>query len=410
MSSLVCFRRAPLRTINSSSTSTAHYITRPSLISVPLARPRIITGTLPSHPSLSAIHFFHTVHRSMPVPVSPLFRREPSEDALGIAIATSDMSLHDHSPFLSFEDAHSFDTGVSDSNHMIFDFDDTMTFESKPALSSWPSHNEYSTMPFFEGSPESTTSQLDFGSAHLPPSDRSYTAGMLSGFSDVPQTTADFQYSQWIADPDVSAAHQQPHSHSTPIDIPPLGSPTHSSASSFGGYSENSSIFPDVTPFSPTTSYAALQPLPRSFSPGEDGDAMGTLRAHRTPAVSFTSSDASSMSPPMWASQLFSPSQQPAPTVGSPGYSPSPLSEDAFATQRPRTHSRRSIAPVSDVFHSSSAPSASHIRPPLSRGYSRRSESISEHDDATVRRKKRSFVEDDEDHRSVDKAEKADGQ
>ncbi|KAI0089056.1 hypothetical protein BDY19DRAFT_985068 [Irpex rosettiformis] len=341
----------------------------------------------------------------MPVPVNPFFRRDHHDhDTLAIAIAASDMSLHDHSPFLAFDDAHSFDTPPTDSNHMIFDFDDSMSFDSKPPLSSWPSHNDYSSMSFFDGSPESTTSQLDFASAHLPPSDRSYSSGIhLGGFSDLPHTAADFQYSQWIADPDV-AAHQQ--SQSTPIDIPTLGSPTHSStASSFGGFSENSSVFPDVTPFSPTTSYAALQPLPRSFSPGEDADAMGTLRAHRTPAVSFTSSDASSMSPPMWASQLFSPSQQPAPTVGSPGYSPSPLSEDAFATQRPRTHSRRSIPPVSDVFHSSSAPSASHMRPPLSRGYSRRSESISEHDDATVRRKKRSFVQDDEDHRPVDKGD-----
>ncbi|KAI0692267.1 hypothetical protein BC835DRAFT_1278036 [Cytidiella melzeri] len=330
---------------------------------------------------------------------SSLYRRQPDEDALGIALATSDMSLQDHSPFLSFEDAHSFDTGANDSNNMIFDFDDTIHFESKPAL---PSHGHYYTstsISFFEGSPESTTSQLDFGATHLPPNDRSYTAGMLGSFSDIPHP--DFQYSQWIADPDASTS---PHlAQSAPIDIPVLGSPTHSSAaSSFGGFSENSSIFPDVTPFSPTTSYAALQPLPRSFSPGDDGDAMATLRAHRTPAVSFTSSDASSLSPPMWASQLFSPSQ-PAPTVGSPGYLSSPLSEDAYATQRPRTHSRRSIAPVADVFLSSSAPSASLVRtPPLSRGYSRRAESISEHEDrdATVRRKKRSF---DEDHRPVDK-------
>ena len=400
MCSLVCFRRAPLR-IPINSPSTIHYITRPSLISVTVARPRIITRTL-----LSGLPSSSATSHSMPVPVNPLFRRAPDDDALGIAIAASDMSLHDHSPFLSFDDVHSFDATTTDSNHMIFDFDDTMSYDTKPP---WPSHNDYSSMPFFERSPESTASQLDFGSAqmpsHLPPSDRSYTSGMLGGFSDIPHA-ADFQYSQWIADPDVAAAHQQ--SQTTPIDIPPLGSPTHSStASSYGGFSENSSIFPDVTPFSPTTSYAALQPLPRSFSPGEDGDAMGTLRAHRTPAVSFTSSDASSMSPPMWASQLFSPSQQPAPTVGSPGYSPSPLSEDAYATQRPRTHSRRSIPPVSDVFHSSSAPSASHMRPPLSRGYSRRSESISEHDDATVRRKKRSFVQDDEDHRP---AEKGDGE
>ena len=183
---------------------------------------------------------------------------------------------------------------------------------------------------------------------------------MLGGFSDVPAAThGDFNYSHWIADPDLPS-HPPP---SAPIDIPL--SPAHSSAaSSFAAFSENSSIFPDVGPFSPTTAFAALQPLPRSFSPGEDAsDATGTLRPHRTPAVSFTASDASSMSPPMWAAQLFSPPPHPAQLLGSPGYPSSPLSEDAYATQRPRTHSRRSIAPVSDVFHSSSAPSPSHTAP-----------------------------------------------
>ncbi|KAI0346859.1 hypothetical protein BDW22DRAFT_1322541 [Trametopsis cervina] len=336
----------------------------------------------------------------MPVPTSPLYRRDNDNDALGIAVATSDMSLHDSSPFLAFDDAHSFDAGMGDSN-MIFDFDDSVRYDTKPSMS-WPPHNEYSSLSFFDGSPESTTSNLDYGASHLPPNDRSFTSGMLGGFSDMGQPT-DFPYSQWIADPELASL---PSSSSAPIDIPTLGSPHSSAASSFGAFSESSSIFPDVTPFSPTSAYAALQPLPRSFSPGEDGDVNGTVRAHRTPAVSLTRSDASSLSPPMWATQLFSPSQ-PAPTVGSPGYSPSPLSEDAYATQRPRTHSRRSIAPVNDMFHSASAPSASHMRPPLSRGYSRRSESISEHDDrdATVRRKKRSFVQDDEDHRPVDKTD-----
>lgn len=342
----------------------------------------------------------------MPAPVSPLYSREHEQDTLGIAIATSDMTLSDHSPFLSFEDAHSFDAGANDSGNMIFDFDDTLAYEAKPTMHWAPSH-EYavpSSLSFFDGSPESTTSQLDFG-GHLRPSDRSYTAGMLGAFSDVPHGAGnDFNYSHWIADPDLPS-HPPP---SAPIDIPL--SPSHSSAaSSFAAFSENSSIFPDVSPFSPTTAYAALQPLPRSFSPGQDAsDAAGTLRQHR---VSFTASDASNMSPPMWASHLFSPPAHPAQLVGSPVYPSSPLSEDAFATQRPRTHSRRSIAPVTDVFHSASAPSASHMRPPLSRAYSsRRSESISEHDDrdGTVRRKKRSLEDDEEDHRSADK-ERPDG-
>lgn len=409
------FPRTPL---NASSRLSSQYIFPPSLISVVLARPRIITSTrkylvLPSLPATR-----HNHHRHMPVPVSPFYVRDHDKDALGIALATSDMTLSDHSPFL-FDDAHSFDTGANDSNNMIFDFDDTLTYESKPAVHWSPSHADYpvsSSMSFFDGSPESTTSQLDFGPPpHLASGDRSYTSGMLGGFSDVHPHPTEFNYSHWIADPDAQHPHTS-SSTSAPIDIPL--SPSHSSAaSSFGAFSENSSIFPDVSPYSPTTAFAALHPLPRSFSPGEDAsDATGTLRQYRTPAVSFTSSDGSSMSPPMWASHLFSPTQahvQPTHSVGSPVYPSSPLSEDAYATQRPRTHSRRSIAPVADVFHSASAPSASHMRPPLSRAYSsRRSESISEHDDrdATVRRKKRSFVQDDEDHRPAEKESKPEGE
>ena len=62
----------------------------------------------------------------MPVPVSPVYSREHDRDTLGIALATSDMSLADHSPFLAFEDAHSFDAGANDAHNMIFDFDDSL--------------------------------------------------------------------------------------------------------------------------------------------------------------------------------------------------------------------------------------------------------------------------------------------
>ena len=101
--------------------------------------------------------------------------------------------------------------------------------------------------------------------------------------------------------------------------------------------------------------------------------------------------------PPAWASHLWdAPAQVPSP--GAP-VAIMPLSDDNFATQRPRMPLRRGT-PVTQLFQSPSAPSASHARPPLSmsRPYStRRSESISEHDDrdATVRKKKRP-MEDDE--------------
>ncbi|KZT71445.1 hypothetical protein DAEQUDRAFT_665878 [Daedalea quercina L-15889] len=106
---------------------------------------------------------------------------------------------------------------------------------------------------------------------------------------------------------------------------------------------------------------------------------------------------------PAWAMQLWdSPAAQPAALAQPPVPFP-PLSDDAYATQRQRVNSRRGITPVTQLFQSSSAPSVSHARPPpLSRGYSRRAESISEHDDATIRKKKRAGSE-EEPHGSVEK-------
>ncbi|KIP12760.1 hypothetical protein PHLGIDRAFT_81249 [Phlebiopsis gigantea 11061_1 CR5-6] len=191
-------------------------------------------------------------------------------------------------------------------------------------------------------------------------------------------------------------------STSSPIDIP-LAQSHSSPASSLQAFSDNSSIFPDVGPFSPNTAYAALQPLPRSFSPGEDDYTNRTL--HGNPGLS-TSPSEPAMSPPAWMSQLWTPpnATQPLPATPSSTVSQTPELEDAYATQRPRMALRRSFAPVSELFPSSSAPSVSHMRPPMSRAYSRRAESISEHDDATVRRKKRSLVQGDEEPRPAERA------
>ena len=369
-------RRAPLHIPNR---SWGHYIFSPSpLISVPLIS------------RLARLHSTRPAAR--PMPVSPIFRRDHDDDGLAIAIAASDMSLADHSPFLSFDDVHTFD---SDSNSMIFQFDDGMQYEPKPQPHmSWDAPHDFSlptSAAFLPGSPESTSSQLDFGAPlpHLPPSARPYVS---VGFGDIHhhQPQPDFNYSQWIADTDV-AVHP---SSSTPIDIP-ISQSHSSTSSSLAAFSDNSSIFPDVGPFSPTSAYAALQPLPRSFSPGEDDFAQHSL--HGQPGLS-TSPSEPPLSPPTWASQLWTPpnATQPLPTTPSSAVSQTPELEDAFATQRPRMQMRRSFAPVSELFPSSSAPSVSHMRPPLSRGYSRRAESTSEHDDSTVRRKKRSFVQDDE--------------
>lgn len=321
------------------------------------------------------------------MPVSPIFRHTATDDGLAIAIAASDMSLNDHSPFLAFDDVHAYDSAAAD--NMIFDFDDAVAFESKHHMSWEPTPHDYPLSPpsFLPGSPESTTSQLDLGAPlqHLPPSAHSY-----SSFADVSQHAQhDFSYSQWLQEDPASSA---------PIDIPI--SHSHSSTSSLAAFSDNSSVFPDVGPFSPTTAYAALQPLPRSFSPGEDDYANQALQAQ--PALS-TSPSEPPLSPPTWASQLWTPPPTTQPLPATPSSAASPDDEDAYATQRPRMALRRNFAPVSELFPSSSAPSVSHMRPSMSRSYSRRAESISEHDDATVRRKKRSLVSGDEEHRPTER-------
>ena len=339
------------------------------------------------------------------MPASPFYHRDDDRDATTITLAASDMSLRDHTPLYSYDDHVPFEPMISEADSMIFglDLDDALQQESKPPFSWDPAHvmhyNSMSTIPF-PGSPDSTTSQLD-------PAMPSHTRRFDSTFSTTssgyfPPSSPEFNestlYSNWIADPDAA-----PHSSSVPIPIPAgHAQPQSPLSSSYAAFSENSSIFPDVTPFSPTTAYAALQPLP--LSPPEDTVMMEQLRAE----VSGTVSPPANLyevninaEPPSWASHLW----DPTPNIVPPGgpVPIGPLSDDNFATARARVPVRRGT-PVAHLFQSSSAPSPSHARPPLqSRPYStRRSESISEHDDrdATVRKKKR----------PVDEVEEADAQ
>ncbi|KAI0772136.1 hypothetical protein BD413DRAFT_475206 [Trametes elegans] len=332
------------------------------------------------------------------MPASPFYHRDDDRDATSIALAASDMSLRDHSPMFSYDDPMQYNPVVSDSDAMIFglELDDAFNHESKSPLSSWnPQYPDYSmsTIPF-PGSPDSTTSQLE-------PMANGHTRRFDSTFSNsssnyYPPSTPEFNesslYSHWLADPDA------PRTTSVPIPIPGNAAQSPQSSSSLAAFSENSSVFPDVTVYSPTTAYAALQPLP--MSPPEDAVMMDQLRSELSgagspsPASLFADPHA-----PSWASHLWAPPS----TVPSPG-GPVPIgplsTEDNFATQRQRVPVRRGT-PVTQLFQSSSAPSPSHARPPLlhARPYStRRSESISEHDDrdATVRKKKRPVEEEGE--------------
>ena len=330
------------------------------------------------------------------MPASPFYHRDHDRDAATITLAASDMSLRDHSPMFTFDDhVPQYDPMVSDPDNMIFglELDDPLYQEPKSPFSLDSTHlmqyNSMSSIPF-PGSPESTTSQLD---PAMPTHTRRFDSTFSNTSSYFPPSSPEFNdsalYSNWIADPD-------PHPSSVPIPIPAghAQAPQSPMSSSFAAFSENSSIFPDVTPFSPTTAYAALQPLP--LSPPDDTVMTEHLRAD-LPVTISPPANLYGTEPPAWASHLWdAPAQVPSP--GAP-VAIMPLSDDNFATQRPRMPLRRGT-PVTQLFQSSSAPSASHARPPLSmsRPYStRRSESISEHDDrdATVRKKKRP-MEDDE--------------
>ena len=337
------------------------------------------------------------------MPASPFYHRDHDRDAATITLAASDMSLRDHSPLYSFDEYIRFEPMISEPDTMIFglDLDDPLQHEQPKSpfahmMQQYP--NTMSSIPF-PGSPESTTSQLD-------PALSGHTRRFDSTFSNssgyFPPSSPEFNestlYSNWITDPDGTHA-----SSSVPIPIPAgHAQPAQSSmSSSFAAFSENSSIFPDVSPFSPTTAFAALQPLP--LSPPEDTVMTEQLRMDASGPLSSASyglDAAAAAAAPAWASQLWD-APPTAPPAGIP-MAIAPLSEDNFATQRPRIPLRRGT-PVSQLFQSSSAPSVSHARPPpllvpaQARPYTtRRSESISEYDDrdGTVR-KKRPPVEDE---------------
>ncbi|KAI6130312.1 GRIM-19 protein-domain-containing protein [Pisolithus croceorrhizus] len=102
-----------------------------------------------------------------------------------------------------------------------------------------------------------------------------------------------------------------------------------------------------------------------------------------------------SLRPPSWASQLWDPSLYPSSATSSGRSSGphAPLSEIHYTAKKQRFQPRREINPSNLMFQPSSAPSPLQSNmPTLTRGYSRRAESVSIADDpdATIRRKKKS--------------------
>ncbi|KAH9850797.1 hypothetical protein C2E23DRAFT_869747 [Lenzites betulinus] len=324
------------------------------------------------------------------MPASPFYHRDDDRDATSITLAAEDLSLRDHSPMF-FHDSVQYDPMVAESDAMIFgfDLDDALSQDTKPQLSSWDSpYPNYTTSSIpFPGSPDSTTSQLEpVANGQHRRFDSTFSNCSSSYYPPTPEFSESALMSTWLTESDAS------RTSSVPIPIPGGHAQSPPLSSSFAAYQETS-FYPDMSPLSPT-SYAALQPLP--LSPPDDTLMMDQLRTELSGAGSPSANLYADPNAPSWASHLWPP-QSAAPSPGAP-VPIGPLStEDNFATQRQRVPVRRGTS-VTQLFQSSSAPSPSHARPPLvhSRPYStRRSESISEHDDrdATIRKKKRPVEE-----------------
>ncbi|KAJ8475482.1 hypothetical protein ONZ51_g6527 [Trametes cubensis] len=333
---------------------------RPSLVrlrrwitSTASSPPAYTSPTAPSHIgpcSFSPQPDVAPTSSTPPMLASPFCHRDDDRDETSesITLAVSDMSLRrDHSPMFAFDDPVHYNPMTSDSDETIFgiQLDDALTHERKSPLS-WDAH--YANF---------TTHTRRFDSTFSNSSSNYYTPSTLE-FSE------SALYSNWITDPDASRTTANP------------------------------SVFPDVTPYSPTTANAALQPFP--LSPPDNAMMADQVRTELSGTVSSPANLFADAGAPSWASRLWAAQS----TLPSPGV-PVPIrplsTEDNFATQRQWVPVRRGT-PVTQLFQSSSAPSPSHARPPCihSRPYStRRSESISEHDDrdATVRRKKRPMEE-----------------
>ncbi|KAI0254832.1 hypothetical protein BJV78DRAFT_1183178 [Lactifluus subvellereus] len=352
---------------------------------------------------MQMLRFFRQIHSSshlLPLPLPPLynsplphFRRPSSAHMQPVPVSVSDRFrhlhcspplMHDRSPPFTDYPRQSFppESPVFDSEHLIFgpldtDRDDSRRHDS--ALNfPWDATGALPTSPApahsVTASPASSASLLDFSNSP-PSSDFSFTPGSFPGLADANHPFVDLDdrnlYSTWLVD-DLSA----PPSASVPIVLsaPPDTHPL--SQATLTPYGNNSSLaFPKLPPaLSPSLEFANLQPLPRSVE--------------ETPVVSISPPQ---ISQPSWAAQLWSHADatnnpSPLPQLLHP-----PKESDNFATQRPQ-RGRLGPFPAHAIFQSSSAPPGLQVHtPPLTRGYTRRAESVGmdEDHDATVRRKRK---------------------
>jgi hypothetical protein len=280
-----------------------------------------------------------------------------------------DSPLKPATPLLTVDDTACY--ASPDTDQMLFgplEFDDYAS-SSPGAPIPWDSFNdmEYDIKPQFNFSASSSSMQsgYDYDMPQMSPTDSGFFDGGPVDLKNSPPIDNMF-LANWINDPDLSLS-----SPSSPIAIPSTVLPQ---SPSFVAYTDQSH-FPRVPTFSPTE-FAALHPLPRSISPSSSFEEHPHIPRQRVHSISPLDTR---LHTPSWASQLFD---------SSSSLRPPSSSRSAVRHSPLRTGSVSS----GQIFQSSSAPSVFEPRAPMTRSYSRRteSESVNDDHDATVRRKKRS--------------------
>lgn len=321
---------------------------------------------------------------ALAVVVSPPIKAPPPPSTLpAMPIPDFRVSRPDKDPAHCYLPDYYDNNPPTDSDHMIFgpiDLDDHPS--SLVPHAPWDPSRDYAFVqpvsPILSDQAMSPRRPSDFDIPDASPASPLYDNASFATLDDVNALldVEDNNLSQWLND-----SYAFDPSSSSPIPI----RPTAQSNPLLMPY------MPQNSSFSPSD-LAALHPLPRSLSPTDGSD--GYLSSPSLPLSSISPAD-TSLRPPSWASQLWDPSLYPSATTPSGRSSGphAPLSEIPHTAKKQRFQPRREINPSNLMFQPSSAPSPlQSSMPTLTRGYSRRAESVSVTDDpdATIRRKKKS--------------------
>ncbi|TFK55608.1 hypothetical protein OE88DRAFT_1651991 [Heliocybe sulcata] len=318
-------------------------------------------------------------------PPSPTCRSRslppPPSDASQNASHPTYMHPHDASflPMHIDSPPSLYHSPMSDSEQMLFgpiELDEQRPYDHTASFN-W--HDMPATTDL-SGRPSSASTQYDYNASPMLNNDPMFEFPPSNTYDD-----STFYFGHWLHESELLPSEPT----SAPIPIP-----TPQSNLIFPSYSES---HPQVkeSDFSPAIDFSALT-LPSPTSPFERPLTAGGLFSEPIKP----SSPVATALPPSWAAQLWdTPNSSGSENLPS-SVEDAPLSEDAFATLRQRIPIPRSTASLGQMFQSCSAPSAIDVRPPrLTRGYTRRAESLSESTDdrdATIRKKRRSITQREE--------------